>query len=217
MIPIRSTASRLLGGLLSCLLRPAAPWARISRSRRPPRSAAIPPSRSPTTAATPGVVGGDAQSFRRRRRHRRRLVDAVSFQPLNDLIEQALKNNPDLKAAEAALRQAHENALAQRGAFYPSVTAGFSASREQDPPGALAPVPSDNALSVQSVHAAAQHLLYARYVRADPPHGGIAGRAGGSGALSDDRRPTPPWSTMWSPPRSRTPRPQAQIDATTPA
>ena len=40
---------------------------------------------------------------------------------------------------------ARENTRAGRGAYYPSVSAGFSASREQDPPGALAAVPSNNA------------------------------------------------------------------------
>lgn len=64
---------------------------------------------------------------------------------LDALIREALKNNHDLKAAQAALRQAHETMLAGRGAFYPTVAAGFSASREQDPSGALAPVPFNNA------------------------------------------------------------------------
>src|SRR5262249_10537897 len=61
------------------------------------------------------------------------------------LIQEALKNNSDLKAAQAALVAAHENVLAQKGAFFPQISAGLSASRQQDPPGALAPVPSDNA------------------------------------------------------------------------
>ena len=51
--------------------------------------------------------------------------------PLNDLIERSLKANPDIKAAQAALLVARENVLAQRGAYYPSVTGGFSASRSK--------------------------------------------------------------------------------------
>ncbi len=50
-------------------------------------------------------------------------------QPLNDLIEQSLKANPDVKSAQAALLVARENVLAQRGYYYPSVSAGFSALR----------------------------------------------------------------------------------------
>lgn len=64
---------------------------------------------------------------------------------LDALIKQALAHNPDLEAAQAALRVAQETMRAGRGAYYPSLSAGMSASREQDPPGALAPVPSNNA------------------------------------------------------------------------
>ena len=63
---------------------------------------------------------------------------------LSDLVAQALANNSDLKAARAALSVARENALAQRGAYYPNLSAGFSASRQQQP-GTLAPVPDNNA------------------------------------------------------------------------
>jgi NodT family efflux transporter outer membrane factor (OMF) lipoprotein len=64
---------------------------------------------------------------------------------LSALVAQALKNNHDLKAAQAALRVAHEDVLAQRGSFVPAVSAGFNASRQKDPSSALAPVPSNNA------------------------------------------------------------------------
>jgi len=60
-------------------------------------------------------------------------------QPLTDLIEQSIKANPNLTAAQAALRQARENTLAQRGAYYPQVSAGLSASRNLTPTAALSP------------------------------------------------------------------------------
>ena len=63
--------------------------------------------------------------------------------PLNDLIERSLKNNPDLKAAQAALLVARENVLAQRGAYYPSVSAGFSATRAKTS-NEISPVPNAN-------------------------------------------------------------------------
>jgi NodT family efflux transporter outer membrane factor (OMF) lipoprotein len=64
---------------------------------------------------------------------------------LDALIEKSLAANPDLKAARAALSVARENVLAQRGAYFPAVTAGFSAARSKQSP-ALAPVPGNNAL-----------------------------------------------------------------------
>jgi NodT family efflux transporter outer membrane factor (OMF) lipoprotein len=94
---------------------------------------------------TPNVAGGGAQHFASGADISADWWSLFHSAPLNALIEEALKNNHDLKAAQAALRQAHETRLAQRGAFYPTVTAGASATREQDPPGALAPVPSNNA------------------------------------------------------------------------
>jgi NodT family efflux transporter outer membrane factor (OMF) lipoprotein len=97
------------------------------------------------TVTSTNVVGGEAQHF----------VEASDIagdwwtlfhsQPLNELIELALTNNPDLKAAQAALTVAQENVLAQRGGYYPSVTGSFSASRQKDPSATLAPVPSSNA------------------------------------------------------------------------
>jgi NodT family efflux transporter outer membrane factor (OMF) lipoprotein len=98
-----------------------------------------------STAATPNVAGGEAQRFAKGSDIAGDWWTLFHSRPLNDLIELSLKNNPDLKSAQAALSAARENVLAQRGAYYPSVTASFSASREQDPPGSLAPVPSSNA------------------------------------------------------------------------
>jgi NodT family efflux transporter outer membrane factor (OMF) lipoprotein len=58
-------------------------------------------------------------------------------QALNALIEQALKNNPTLPAAEAALRQAWENVYAAQGAFFPSAEASFSPSRNKTATGVV--------------------------------------------------------------------------------
>jgi len=52
-------------------------------------------------------------------------------QPLDDLIDRALRANPDLRAAQASLVAAREGALAQRGAFFPSVDANASVSRNK--------------------------------------------------------------------------------------
>jgi NodT family efflux transporter outer membrane factor (OMF) lipoprotein len=50
---------------------------------------------------------------------------------LNTLIEEALKNNPTLPAAEAALRQAWENVYAAQGAFFPTAVVSYSPSRNK--------------------------------------------------------------------------------------
>jgi NodT family efflux transporter outer membrane factor (OMF) lipoprotein len=98
-----------------------------------------------TTVGSGNIAGGEAQRFITGSDIPGDWWTLFHSRPLNALIEQSLANNPDLKAAQAALTVARENVLAGRGAYYPSVTAAFSASRVQDPPGALAPVPSNNA------------------------------------------------------------------------
>ena len=94
-----------------------------------------------TTVASTNVAGGEAQRFAKG-------ADIVGdwwilfhSKSLNELIEQSLTNNPDLKAAQAALLVARENVLAQRGTFFPNISASFSANRQKQSE-ALAPTPN---------------------------------------------------------------------------
>ena len=57
--------------------------------------------------------------------------DVFGSRGLNQLIEDGIANNPDLAAAEAAVRVAQANALALRGTLFPVVTASFDASRQK--------------------------------------------------------------------------------------
>lgn len=91
--------------------------------------------------ATPGVAGGGAQHFAQGADISGDWWTLFHSHALDALVAQALKNNHDLKAAQAALRVAHEDVLAQRGAFYPSVSASFAGSRQKAPI-TLAPVPN---------------------------------------------------------------------------
>lgn len=83
------------------------------------------------TSKTPGLSGGEEQRFLEGRDIPGEWWALFRSKPLNDLIERSLKASPDLKAAQAALLVARENVLAQRGAYYPSVSAGFGASRSK--------------------------------------------------------------------------------------
>ena len=95
------------------------------------------------TASTP-VAGGEAQHLESGADIPGDWWTLFQSPALDALIERALKNNPDLAAACAALTVAQENTLAQRGAYFPSVDADFSSSRQKQP-GSLAPVPNNNA------------------------------------------------------------------------
>ena len=97
-----------------------------------------------TTVSGTNVAGGEAQRFAHGGDIAGDWWTLFHSQPLNKLIELALANNPDLKAAQAALTVARENVLAQRGVFFPTVAANFSATRQKQPQ-TLAPVPNSNA------------------------------------------------------------------------
>ena len=88
------------------------------------------------SAETPG---GEAQQFVIGQDVRRDWWTQFGSDVLDRLVAEALRANPSVAAAQAALRQAQENTAAQRGAYFPAVQAGFDASRERDAVGVLAP------------------------------------------------------------------------------
>ncbi len=94
-----------------------------------------------TTASSANVAGGEAQRFVNGSDIPADWWVLFHCKPLNALIEQSLANNPDLKAAQAALLAARENVLAQRGAYYPSIAVSGSASRQKQSD-LLAPAPN---------------------------------------------------------------------------
>ncbi|QNK02268.1 efflux transporter outer membrane subunit [Dyella telluris] len=96
-----------------------------------------------STVATEQVAGGEAQRFASGGDIPGDWWTLFHSRPLNDLIEQSLANNHDLKAAQAALSVARENVLAQRGSYYPSVTGTFSASRQKQSE-SISPTPNSN-------------------------------------------------------------------------
>ena len=97
------------------------------------------------TVSSPTVAGGEPQTFAKGADIPADWWTLFHSKPLNDLIEQSLANNHDLKAARAALLVARESVLAQRGVYYPNISGNFSASRQRQS-AALAPVPNSNAL-----------------------------------------------------------------------
>jgi NodT family efflux transporter outer membrane factor (OMF) lipoprotein len=98
---------------------------------------AAPPDQTYDSAATPNrttqsdVHGGDAQHFALGADIPGEWWTLFHSPALDALVRQALAANPDLKAADATLRQAQELAAAQSGALLPSVDASFNQQRER--------------------------------------------------------------------------------------
>jgi NodT family efflux transporter outer membrane factor (OMF) lipoprotein len=108
----------------------------------PPANAYLPD--GPMQFVSGGIDGSEAQ----------RIVQGldipgqwwVVFQSpeLNGLIEQALRANPDIRAAAAAMKVAQENARAQRATLFPTVSANVGAASTQVPNFLSAPTADPN-------------------------------------------------------------------------
>jgi NodT family efflux transporter outer membrane factor (OMF) lipoprotein len=92
-----------------------------------------------TPTASADVAGGAAQRFVRDLDIPGQWWQLFHSRPLDRLIEQALKTNPDLQAAQAALRVAQENVYAQQGAYFPQVSANFTPNRAKTATGSVTP------------------------------------------------------------------------------
>lgn len=114
------SAAALLGG---CSVgpgfeRPATPDASSYQSEPLPQQ----------TASTTDV-GGEAQRLSAGKDIPAEWWTLFHSKPLNALVSDALKTNPDLESARSVLHAGMENVYAQEGAYFPTVAANFTASR----------------------------------------------------------------------------------------
>lgn len=89
------------------------------------------PTATPQTTASASGPGGSAQQFVREMDIPGQWWTLFHSEPLNALIDDALKHNADAEAAQAALQATWENVRAQRGAFFPSVGASVDPTRSK--------------------------------------------------------------------------------------
>ena len=101
----------------------------------PPPDAGYSRDREPSRTVSAPVAGGQAQRLVRGRDIPGDWWDVFHSRTLTALIGQAIKNNPDLRAAQAALWMARNNMRAGAGAFFPTVDANFTAARGVAPLG----------------------------------------------------------------------------------
>ena len=89
------------------------------------------PEKPADPAATAGAKGGAAQRFDTGQDIQGEWWTLFHSPPLDQLVQRALTANPDLDAAQAALRQARENLYAGQGALFPTASASFQPERER--------------------------------------------------------------------------------------
>ncbi len=78
---------------------------------------------------------------------------------LNQLIDQAIRSNTDMKAAQAALRQSHELYLAQKTTYWPTVQGSFDATRSRFAPDTLSS-PITNSDTTYGLYTAKLSMTY---------------------------------------------------------
>ena len=96
-----------------------------------PTDAGYTPEALATQTAFVRTRGGEAQHFVSERDIPGDWWALFHSEQLNRLIDQALKANPDLDAAQAALRQAQENVYAEQGTLFPQANLNFQAEKER--------------------------------------------------------------------------------------
>lgn len=93
----------------------------------------------PAATASAAGPGGAAQRFLTGQDVPRDWWKLFGSAEIDALVSEALRANPDVLSAQAALRQAMENTAAQRGSYFPTVQGSFDASRNLNAVGVLAP------------------------------------------------------------------------------
>jgi NodT family efflux transporter outer membrane factor (OMF) lipoprotein len=146
-------AGILFGAVAGCAVGP-----NFKPPEAPAGGAFVPTGRLPDVTAYAPLPGGEAQRF----------VDGLDIPgqwwtlfrsaQLNELIERALAHSPTLEAAQAALRQANENAAAQRGTLYPSASGTYEAQRAKSSAAAFG-LPS-NATYYYTLNSASVNVSY---------------------------------------------------------
>jgi NodT family efflux transporter outer membrane factor (OMF) lipoprotein len=116
------SASLLLGG---CAVGPN------FHPPRAPAGAGFTTTPLPPATASADVPGGDAQRFVSGEDVAFRWWEAFGSPALDSLVMQALRANPSVPAAQAALRQAQQLVDAQRGYFFPSIAADYAFERQK--------------------------------------------------------------------------------------
>jgi NodT family efflux transporter outer membrane factor (OMF) lipoprotein len=122
--------ARMTGGLaLAAALLVACAVGPNFKPPAAPRNTGYLPADPPEATASAPVAGGEAQRFAAAQDIPGQWWTLFQSPEMNALLEEALKHNPTLEAAQAALRQANENLAAQRGAFFPSLTGTYQGQR----------------------------------------------------------------------------------------
>lgn len=89
------------------------------------------PNPVPTTSSATNQAGGEAQHLVSGQDIPFDWWKAFQCPELNALVDKALRANPTITSAKAALRQAQEQVYAQQGAYFPTIDGSYNFERQQ--------------------------------------------------------------------------------------
>jgi NodT family efflux transporter outer membrane factor (OMF) lipoprotein len=158
-LPVAPRAAAALAGAILASLAACAVGPNFKRPQPPAASGYGSASTRAETAAVESA-GGSAQRFVSGLDIPSQWWSLFKSPDLDTLVEQALKANPDVGAAQAALKQAHELYRVQQTSFLPLVQGGFSGTRSEFPVSTLtAPTVASN--TTYNLYTAQLTLSYA--------------------------------------------------------
>ena len=146
---------------------------------KPTSTAYTPETLAPQTSSAAGP-GGAAQTFVPEKDIPGEWWTLFQSQQLDTLVREAMQANPDVDAAQAALRQARENFFAQQGSLFPTLSANGSGQQQLASPAAQGQVGSG---TIFGVTAASVNISYAPDV-----FGGVRRQVESKEALAEVQR-----------------------------
>lgn len=139
MTPPLSRTKPAAGWAAAALIAFALSGCAVGPNFREPAAPAVErytPAALPASTASAATPGGDAQRFLEGREVPRRWWTTFGNEELDRRVETALAHSPTIASAQAALRQAEENARAAGGSLFPSLDASAGATRANQLTGA---------------------------------------------------------------------------------
>jgi NodT family efflux transporter outer membrane factor (OMF) lipoprotein len=145
MIQRRATSTAKRAALASLALLSACAVGPDFERPAPPKATSFTAQPLPAETSSTDAHGGNTQHLISGRDIPAEWWTLFHSKKLDALIAEALKANPTVDAAQAALREAKENVYVQEAQFFPTATASLSATRNQNS-GTLAPTLTNNVL-----------------------------------------------------------------------
>jgi len=128
---IRSAAWTAAWTALSTLMLASCAVGPDFKRPEPPAIERYTDSTLPDATASSPFAHGDAQRFSASAKLQRQWWNLFKSEPLDRLIEQALRDSPTVASAQATLRQAQQNLAAEQGLTWPNVSGQATVEREQ--------------------------------------------------------------------------------------